>query len=126
MARRDPAAGAAGEDSWSRGEMWGVLGRGWKRARIDGQPRNLVELYSEITKGRGLAKESGKIRLILFPAIRYFTYFITKCVLARRNASKLSVYDLAFISAALRSDRTFNLGALIAHRLSINHEKGGV
>ena len=92
-------------------------------ARINGQPRNLVELYSEITKSRGLSKEGGKIRLILFPAIRYFTYFIAKCVLARRIASKLSVYDLAFISAALRSDRTFNLGALIAHRLSTNRER---
>ena len=68
----------------------------------------------------------SKIRLILFPAIRYFTYFIVKCVLARNNANKFSVYDLAFISAALRSDRTFNLGALIAHRLSTNREKGGV
>jgi hypothetical protein len=95
-------------------------------AKINGQPRHLVELYSEITKSRGLLKEGGKIRLILFPAIRYFTHFIAKCVLARKNANKLSVYDLAFISAALRSDRTYNLGALIAHRLSTNREKGGV
>ena len=73
-----------------------------------------------------MSKESGKIRLILFRAIRYFTYFIAKCVLARKTGSKLSVHDLAFISAALRSDRTFNLGALIAHRLSTNREKGGV
>jgi hypothetical protein len=60
------------------------------------------------------------------PSIRYFAYYISKCVLARKNASKLSVYDLAFLSAALRCDRTYNLGAMIAFRLSTNREKGGV
>jgi hypothetical protein len=37
----------------------------------------------------------------------------------------LSSYDLAFISAALRKDRTYNLGALIAFCLAANCEKGG-
>jgi hypothetical protein len=48
------------------------------------------------------------------------------CVLARKVANKLSSYDLAFISAALRHDRTYNLGALIAFCLATNREKGGV
>jgi hypothetical protein len=60
------------------------------------------------------------------PSIRYFAYFIAKCVLARKTANKLSSYDLAFISAALRQDRTYNLGALIAFHLAANCEKGGV
>jgi hypothetical protein len=34
--------------------------------------------------------------------------------------------DIAFISAALRQDRTYNLGALIAFHLAANSEKGGV
>src|SRR4051812_12109849 len=41
-------------------------------------------------------------------------------------ASKLSPFHLAFISAALKRDRTYNLGALIDFRLAANHEKGGI
>jgi hypothetical protein len=90
------------------------------------QPKPLMELYEEICQGRSFLRESGKIRNINFPSIRYFAYFITKCVLARKTTSKLSSYDLTFISAALKCDRTYNLGALIAFRLATNHEKGGV
>jgi hypothetical protein len=61
-----------------------------------------MDLYEEICQGRSFSKESGKIRSIHFPSIRYFSYFIAKCVLARKTANKLSSYDLAFISAALR------------------------
>jgi hypothetical protein len=85
-----------------------------------------MDLYEEICQGRSFLGESGKIRNIHFPSIRYFAYFVTKCVLARKTASKLSSYDLAFIATALRPDRTYNLGALIAFRLDANHEKGGV
>jgi hypothetical protein len=47
-------------------------------------------------------------------------------VLARKVANKLSSCDLAFIAAALRRDRTYNLGALIAFHLDANREKGGI
>jgi hypothetical protein len=73
-----------------------------------------------------LLRRECRIQSIHFPSIRYFAYFIAKCVLARKVANKLSYYDLAFISAALRQDRTYNLGALIAFRLATNCEKGGV
>jgi hypothetical protein len=36
----------------------------------------------------------------------------------------MSSCDLAFIAAALRGDRTYNLGALIAFRLDANRKKG--
>ena len=91
--------------------------------KIRGQPKPLTDLYEEICQGRSFAKESGKIRNIQLPSIRYFAHFISKCVLARKVASKLSPYDLAFISAALRQDRTYNLRALIAFRLAANREK---
>jgi hypothetical protein len=94
--------------------------------KIRGQPRQLLELYEEICQGRSFTGEGGKIRNIHFPSIRYFAFFITKCVLARRSASKLSLHDLAFIAATLRRDRTYHLGALIAFRLDINREKGGI
>jgi hypothetical protein len=85
-----------------------------------------MDLYEEICQGISFSGESGKIRDIHFPSIRYFAYFITKCVLARKVANKLSSCDLAFITAALRRDRTYNLGSLIAFRLDANREKGGV
>jgi hypothetical protein len=96
------------------------------REKMRERPKPLMDLYEEICQGRSFLGESGKIQNIHFPSIRYFAYFITKCVLARKTASKLSSYDLAFISSALRRDRTYNLGALIAFRLAANHEKGEV
>jgi hypothetical protein len=100
--------------------QWGSL------EKIRGQPRPLLELYEEICQGRSFTGEGGKTQNIHFPSIRYFAFFITKCVLARKAASKLSLHDLAFIAAALRRDRTYHLGALIAFRLDVNHEKGGI
>jgi hypothetical protein len=100
--------------------QWGSL------EKIRGQPKQLLELYEEICQGKSFTGEGGKIRKIHFPSIRYFAFFITKCVLARKSASKLSLHDLAFIAAALRRDRTYHLGALIAFRLDFNREKGGI
>ena len=94
--------------------------------KISGHPKRLTDLYGEICQGRKFAKESDKIRNIQLPSIRYFAHFVSKCVLARKSASKLSLYDLAFLSAALRQDKTYNLGALIAFRLATNREKGGI
>jgi hypothetical protein len=85
-----------------------------------------MDLYEEICQGRSFSEESGEIQSIHLPSIRYFAYFIAKCVLARKTANKLSSYDLAFISATLRQDRTYNLGSLIAFRLAANRKKGGV
>ena len=96
------------------------------RERMKERPKPLMDLYKEICQGRSFADEDGKIRSIQLPSIRYFAYFVAKCVLARKNANKLSAYDLAFISAALKRDRTYNLGALIAYRLTTNREKGGI
>jgi hypothetical protein len=96
------------------------------REKMKERPRPLTDLYEEILQGRSFSGENGKIRNIHFPSIRYFAYFITKCLLARKVASKLSSCDLAFIAAALRGDRTYNLGALIAFHLDANCEKGGI
>jgi hypothetical protein len=85
-----------------------------------------MDLYEEICQVRSFLGESGKIQNIHFSSIRYFAYFIVKCVLARKTTNKLSSYDLAFISATLRQDKTYNVGALIAFHLAANHEKGGV
>ena len=46
--------------------------------------------------------------------------------MARKNASKLSAHDLTFIAAAVKQDRTYNLGAMIAQHLALNREKGSI
>ncbi|KAK1626647.1 hypothetical protein QYE76_000962 [Lolium multiflorum] len=90
--------------------------------KIENNPKALVELYRGVTNDDSCTIQRGKIRNIQLPAIRYFAYFITKCVLARRNANKLSIQDMAFLAAALQHDRTYNLGALIACRLATNRK----
>ena len=65
--------------------QWGAI------EKIRGQPRALMDLYKDICHGRNFSEESGKIRSIQLPSIRYFAYFISKCVLARRIAGKLSI-----------------------------------
>jgi hypothetical protein len=71
------------------------------REKMKEWPRPLMNLYGEICQGRSFTGEGGKIRNIHFPSIRYFAYFITKCVLARKASSKLSSCDLDFIATAL-------------------------
>src|SRR3954470_4862175 len=85
--------------------------------KIKERPMSLVDLYAEICQDFDFSKESGKIRNIQLPAIRNFSYFITKCVLARKAARKLSYFDLAFIAAALNRNSSYSLGALILHHL---------
>jgi hypothetical protein len=94
--------------------------------KIRGSPQELLSLFKMICYGRSFSEDSGKITSIQLPAIRYFAYFITKCVLARKIGGKLSIPDLAFLAAALQGSRTYNLGALIAYRLATNREKGGI
>jgi hypothetical protein len=96
------------------------------RERMRERPKPLMDLYKDICQGRSFSDEDGKIQSIQLPSIRYFAFFIAKCVLARKTANKLSAYDLAFISAGLRRDITYNLGALIAFRLTTNREKGEI
>jgi hypothetical protein len=90
------------------------------------RPKPLTDLYEEICQGRSFSGEDGKIQNIHLSSIRYFSYFITKCVLTRKVANKLSCCDLAFIAAALRGDRTCDLGVLIAFHLDANCKKGGI
>ena len=62
--------------------------------------------------------QRGKIRNIQLPVIRYFTYYLATSILGRENTSNISNYHLAFLDAALNNSTKYNLGALIARRLS--------
>jgi hypothetical protein len=81
---------------------------------------------------RSAKGEASQMRVVKFKVFTSHLFDILPILLpsvfllGRLQANKLSAYDLAFISAALRQDRTYNLGALIAFCLAANHEKGGV
>ena len=70
--------------------------------------------------------QRGKIQNFQFRVVRYLAYYIARGVLARDNTRNISAPDLAILSAALEGRREYNIGALIACRLSTNGEKGTV
>ncbi|KAK1608186.1 hypothetical protein QYE76_031859 [Lolium multiflorum] len=80
--------------------------------KIRGLPQELLSLYKMICHGRSFSEDGGKISSIQLPAIRYFAYFITKCVLARKNAT----YRLA-----TNREKGGICGGLIASRLLAMH-----
>ena len=61
-----------------------------------------------------------------FPAVCYFAYFITKCLLAREKVGALSSPDLAVLRRAIEGDNTYSLGAIVARRLHLNNSQGEI
>ena len=59
---------------------------------------------------------SQKISNILFPHLRYFTYYIARGVLARDNTSSTSTPDTAIMANALSGKHEYHVGSLIAKR----------
>ena len=55
-----------------------------------------------------------------FPVVRYFAYFITKCLLARQKVGALSSPGLAVLRHVIEGDNTYSLGAIVARRLHLN------
>ena len=55
--------------------------------------------------------------------MRYLGYVIARCILPRDNMTSL---DLAILAAAINCDETYNIGALIARRLSTNKVRGTI
>ena len=68
----------------------------------------------------------GKFGSIQFPAVRYFGYLISRCILARHNTSNITGPDLAILSAAIDNNASYNIGALIARHLSTNNIRGPI
>ncbi|KAK1626952.1 hypothetical protein QYE76_001267 [Lolium multiflorum] len=62
--------------------------------KVRGTPRELSNLYTMICNGRSFSDDGGKISSIQLPAIRYFAYFVTKCVLARRKGWSITENEL--------------------------------
>lgn len=62
----------------------------------------------------------GRIGSIHFPAVHYFAYFIGRCVTGKQDPSASCAPNLSILCSALYGDRTYNIGAIIARRLSKN------
>src|ERR1041384_7772776 len=67
-----------------------------------------------------------KISNIMFPHLRYFSYYIARGVLARDNTSSTSMPDTAIMENALSGKHEHHVGSLIARRLATNSTKGDV
>ncbi|KAK1649358.1 hypothetical protein QYE76_067163 [Lolium multiflorum] len=101
-------------------EFCSILGLGAFGAdkKISNSPAELAGVYREVTGDDTRSSQRGKIRNIQFPIVRYFTYFLVTSVLGRENTSNISNHHLAFLDAAINESPKYNLGALIARRLS--------
>src|SRR4051812_16368987 len=97
-----------------------------KTARMNSQPYELKVLFDSLCSQDPKDIHRGKISSILFPHIRYFTYFIARGVLYRDNPSNIAAPDIAILATALSGDNTYNNGGLIARRLVANGKKGSL
>ena len=54
---------------------------------------------------------------IHFPAIHYFALFIGRCINGKDEACHMCVPDLCVLKSAVLGYKSYNLGAIVAHRL---------
>ena len=62
----------------------------------------------------------------IFPVLRYFAIFASRCLIGRGNCGNLSVPDIIILFHGLFHDDSVSMGAIIAKRLSLNRTKGPI
>ena len=67
-----------------------------------------------------------RITSIHFPVLRYFAIFASRCLIGRGNSGNLSLPDITMLQHALLGDNSFNMGAVVAKWLALNHTKGPI
>ncbi|KAE8798606.1 hypothetical protein D1007_26090 [Hordeum vulgare] len=95
-----------------------------KTTKMEVQPYELKSLFASLCSKDPRDIHGGKISSILFPQIKYFTYYIAQGVLARDNKSNISAPDLNILAATLLGDNKYNIGAFISRHLVANIGKG--
>ena len=60
----------------------------------------------------------------IFPVLRYFALFASRCLIGRGNYGNLSVPDIIILLHGLYGDNSVSMGGIIAKRLSLNRTKG--
>src|SRR4051812_46695072 len=101
----------------------GLTDRGEKRNK-NSQTATLKTLLDSFCNTKVRDTNHQKISNILFPHLRYFTYYIARGVLAQDNTSNTSSPDTAIMANALSREHECHVGTLIAKRLSANSNKG--
>ena len=62
----------------------------------------------------------------IFPVLRYFALFASRCLIGRGNYGNLSIPDIIILHHGLYGDNSFSMGCIIAKRLSLNRTKGPI
>ena len=93
---------------------------------VEPRPAEFDGFYRTLTVGDERGVSSITAPSLHFPAIRYFAYFITKCLLAREKVGALSSPYLAILYRALEGDNIYSLGAIVARRLHLNKSQGKI
>ena len=62
----------------------------------------------------------------IFPVLRYFAIFASRCLIGRGNCGNLSVPDIIILFHGLFCDNSVSMGGIIAKRLSLNRTKGPI
>ena len=89
-------------------------------------PSDVDEFIDKIVVGETRKVSEARTTSIHFPVLCYYAIFASRCLIGRGNSGDLSAPDLAILRHALFRDRTFNLGAMVAKRLSLNRTKGPI
>ena len=67
-----------------------------------------------------------ELLVYIFPVLRYYAIFASRCLIGRGNSGGLNAPDLAILHHALLRDRTFSIGAIVDKRLSLNRSEGPI
>src|SRR4051812_7088806 len=107
-------------------EALGLPGLFEKKKRKNIQTVALNTLLDSFCNTEVRPSNRQKISNIMFPHLRYFSYYIARGVLARDNTSNTCTPDTAIIENALSEKHEYHVGSLIAKRLSTNSTKGDI
>src|ERR1041385_116852 len=105
-------------------EALGLPGLVEKKKRKNVQTVALNNLLDSFYNTEVRPSNRQKISNVMFPHLRYFSYYIARGVLARDNTSSTSTPDTAIMENALSGKHEYHVGSLIAKRLATNSNKG--
>ena len=73
---------------------------------------------------RGVSR--ARVTTLHFPSMHYLDLFIGRCLTAKQESGTLGATDLIVLCSTLYGDMIYNLGEVIALRLSKNRTKGTI
>ena len=91
---------------------------------MNGEPTTLWDIFRSMSRIGSTCIRRGKIQNIQFPELMYLAYNISRGVIARENAWKITYRILAIMRATTFGVPSYNIGAIIARRLDTNGVKG--